>query len=173
MKLTNYMRDAFIHSVMNDTPSVDYGEQIRTAAVEAAVAELPQKVAAVWKDKTLRMWVSTSTVHFEGVGSVSLPTWTGSNSIDYRAFAARIREKVKPLCEAEAAQRKARNDLRDKLHRAAYGFTTRKALAAAMPEFAKYLPADDATANRHPPVVTNVVADFVKAGWPKDKGAQK
>ena len=58
--------------------------------------------------------------------------------------------------------------LREKLHGCAYAVTTRKALVDLLPEFEKYLPADDASVCRTLPVVQNVVSDFVKAGWPKD-----
>ena len=51
----------------------------------------------------------------------------------------------------------------------ALGASTRKGLADALPEFEKYLPADEPAAVRSLPVVANVVADFVKAGWPKGK----
>jgi hypothetical protein len=42
-----------------------------------------------------------------------------------------------------------------------------------LPEFEKYLPEDEAQAVRALPVVTNVVADFVKAGWPTKKAQKK
>ena len=42
-----------------------------------------------------------------------------------------------------------------------------------LPEFEKYLPADEQKALRSVPVVANLVADFTKAGWPKDKAARK
>jgi hypothetical protein len=49
----------------------------------------------------------------------------------------------------------------------AYACTTRKQLEEALPEFSNYLPEEEAKAARDLPVVVNVVADFVKAGWPK------
>ena len=44
---------------------------------------------------------------------------------------------------------------------------TRAALAAALPEFEKYLPADEPKALRSLPSMANVASEFVKAGWPK------
>lgn len=173
MKLTNALRNAFVRSVMDDTPSVDYAEQIREAALAAAVAEMPPKVAALWKDKATRDWVKITNISVDGCGGIYLPTSVDDRSAEKRAFSERICAAVAHLSAQAEAQRKARSDLRAKLYGAAYGFTTRKALAAAMPEFAKYLPADDAAANRSLPVVANVVADFVKAGWPKGKEGKK
>jgi len=71
------------------------------------------------------------------------------------------------LANKSAEQERQRVALRDKLKRAAASFTTRKQLAEAMPEFEKYLPADEAAAIRSLPAVTNVVGDFQRAGWPK------
>ena len=47
MKLTNIIRDAFVRSVMNDVPTVDYSEQIREVVTKEAVAQLPEKVRAL------------------------------------------------------------------------------------------------------------------------------
>jgi hypothetical protein len=69
----------------------------------------------------------------------------------------------------DAAQRKQREELESKLGGCVYSVTTRKALVSLLPEFEKYLPADDTAALRPLPVLANVVTDFVKAGWPKNK----
>jgi hypothetical protein len=47
--------------------------------------------------------------------------------------------------------------------------STRKALVDLLPEFEKYLPADEAKAIASLPAVANVLSDFVKAGWPKNQ----
>lgn len=169
MKLTNYIRDAFIASVLNDTPSVDYTEQARAAAVKDIVAQLPKKVRAVWEDKDLRDWVETTTVYLgNGLGSATVPGLYGEK----RPKLSEAGEKaVAALCELHSSQRSVREDLHNKLRSVAYACGTRKALAEALPEFEKYLPAEAQTA-RSLPVVANVVASFVKAGWPKDKKAE-
>ena len=86
-----------------------------------------------------------------------------------RAEVEALRAEVDALKAEMDASNKARKALAEKLRAVAYSVTTRKALAAALPEFEKYLPPDDAAAIRTLPVVANVVADFVKAGWPKGK----
>jgi hypothetical protein len=169
VKLTNTIRDAFIRSVMDDTPSIDYAEQIRDAAMKAAVSKMPPKVASLWKDKELRQWVRLVGFSFDVVGGVSLPAPVGDFTDEKRAYKATIEAEISTLLAKAEGQRKERLELKNKIKGAAYGYTTRKALADAMPEFAKYLPADEAAANRSLPVVANVVADFVKAGWPKGK----
>jgi hypothetical protein len=77
--------------------------------------------------------------------------------------------EVDALAEKASADKAARAVLSQRLRAVAYSVSTRKALAEALPEFAKYLPADEAEAMRTVPVIANVVADFVRAGWPKDK----
>ena len=74
---------------------------------------------------------------------------------------------------AEKEQEGIRASLKSQLKSAAHSVTTRKALAALLPEFEKYLPADEAAACKTLPVVQNIVADFAKAGWPKGKKAAK
>jgi hypothetical protein len=169
VKLTNTIRDAFVRRVMDDTPSVDYAEQIRDAAMKAAIAEMPPKIAAIWKDLELRQWLRVTGFSLDGVGGISLPAPVGDYTDEKREYKVRLERSLSEIAAKAEAQRKQRADLQDKIRRAAYGYTTRKALADAMPEFAKYLPADEAAANRSLPVVANVVADFVKAGWPKGK----
>ena len=38
MRLTNYIREAFVRSVMNDVPSIDYEEKIRNLVNKKVVA---------------------------------------------------------------------------------------------------------------------------------------
>lgn len=160
MKLTNTIRDAFVRAAMDDVPSIDYDEKIRAEAMKAAVALLPAKVRAAWLDKEARQFIATNYLTV-GNTSVSAPG-VGTNE---------WREKLRGVCAelvaAEGIQREQRGNLRARLKAVAYSVSTRKALADALPEFEKYLPADEAAALRTVPVIANVVAEFVQAGWPK------
>lgn len=164
VKLTNYLRDAFVRQVMADVPKIDYTELLRKALMKAAADKLPPKVAATWKDPALKVFINTSYANVAGQ-SVHIPrpesgfeNWRTEVETDTAVLA---------LAEKHTAQKQHLADLESKVHSVAYGVTTRKALADALPEFAKYLPPDEAAAIRSLPVVANVVADFVKAGWPK------
>lgn len=42
MKLTNYIRDAFVASVMNDVPTIDYAKQAQDVFMPAYLATLPK-----------------------------------------------------------------------------------------------------------------------------------
>lgn len=167
MKLTNYMRDAFVRSAMNDVPKVEYDEQIRALAMKTALAALPAKVQAVWKDPDLKHHLETTYIHFRFAGvSLQIPGAVGDG-----AARKHVEEACAPLTNKAIAQTKAHDELERRLRAVAYGVTTRKALADALPEFVKYLPADEPAAIRTLPAIANVVSDFVKAGWPKEKRA--
>lgn len=165
MRLTNTIRDAFIRAVMQDVPKVDHDETARKLVLDDSAAQLPPKIKALVRSAETAPFVRTTDY------------WTNMTDLGiYRAYAASGDKytptadtlvKLKALNDAKREQEAARKALRSKLHAVAYGSTTRKNLADALPEFEKYLPADELAASRSLPVVANVVAEFVKAGWPK------
>lgn len=165
MKLTNYMRDAFIEAVMADVPAVDYQAQA-DALVRDHVAKEFAKVFP-------RIDITSPEV-LEWIRPAYIRTPGALNSVRAHApdsMSLKGNEKVWKKLEALSGQlhrqQQTRTALRDRLKSVAYSCTTRKALLAALPEFEKYLPEDEPAALRTLPVVANVVADFVKAGWPK------
>lgn len=166
MRLTNTLRDAFVRAAMQDVPSVDYQEQMQKLITDDAVAQLPPKVRAIYQDPNLRHFVNTTYAY--RYGSVSIPC----SSDGYKPTDA-TSAAYKKLDEAKDAQSARRNELERKLKSCALACSTRKALADMLPEFEKYLPADEAAACRTLPVVANVVSDFVRAGWPKGAKSQK
>lgn len=172
MKLTNYIRDAFIKAAMADVPrSKDYDNLLTDKVLAVFVARLPAPVLKVWKDSSTRGYLRTSAFNGFGV-AVGVPCMGDGNRYSYIEENDLTADERKPL-DALHAEWQAETDTRDALERklrsAAYGCTTRKALADLLPEFAHYLPPEEAPAGRTLPVVTNMVADFVKAGWPKNK----
>ncbi len=166
MRLSNVMRDAFIRTAMAEVPRVDYEEAISKAARADAALQLPPKVLALYNNKELSHFIAQSR---QRVGGQYVYVPSGG---DYRPTPAANLE-VERLSAAREKQSELHNTLRCKLRACAYSCSTRKALAALMPEFEKYLPADEVAASRSVPVVLNVVSDFVKAGWPKTKKAPK
>lgn len=169
MKLTNYMRDAFVRAAMLDVPAIQYDDKIRALAMKTALAQLPAKVAAIYNDPKTREHIETTWVNLKGACiTLSVPGACGDGTHRTGVEAA-----CKALVEADAAQKEARGSLERRLRAVAYGVTTRKALVDALPEFEKYLPADEPAAIKTLPVIANVVSDFVKAGWPKGKKPAK
>ncbi len=164
MRLTNTIRDAFIRSAMNDVPSVDYTEQIRKLALDDIVDQLPEPVRKIWNDTKTRCYIETTWGNFGGV-SVTHPC------DGHRAkLTSQGEKKLAVVIEKQKAQKELHDALRQKLRSAAYACSTRKALAEMLPEFEKYLPADEAKAAAvNLPAIANIVTDFVKAGWPKNQ----
>ena len=165
MKLTNTIRDAFIRSAMNDVPSIDYIEQVRSLVLADSIAQLPPKVRALAKDKELCHFVETSNFYAGTLGIHSVHTGRG----DTFKPSSEVNAKIDALRTENDAQSKSLRDLNAKLKSVAYSVTTRKALADMLPEFEKYLPADEQAAIKTLPAVANIVSDFTKAGWPKGK----
>lgn len=167
MKLTNYLRDAYITSVMTDVPHEAYEDQIHKQILDDAVAQLPGPVRAIWKNSDLQGYLDLSSVYpVARTGCVQVPCLNPKNFKLTDAAMTRVLE----LVNLRDGQSSRLNSLRTRLRSIAYGCTTRKALAEALPEFEKYLPKEEET-SRNLPVIANVVSDFVKAGWPK--GAKK
>lgn len=169
MRLTNYMRDAFITAAMNDVPKVAYNEQAEKLAREHLKKTFETIFPGIDSNGPANSWLEKCSVSLPG----SLQN-IYAIAPSYRVLETdpKIWPKLSDIAEKHKAQNKALQDLRDKLRNVAYSCTTRKALADALPEFEKYLPEDEAKAIRSLPVVTNVVADFVKAGWPKQNAGK-
>lgn len=174
MKLTNYMRDAFINAVMADVPTVDVKgieDKVHKIVIDDALTRAPTEVKAMWADNKLRPWVNTICVGFSKKthGAFFCSVYVPAVGYAESDMSPKALEKVKALGAEKAQAEVKRSELHDMLRRAAYGCSTRKQLAEALPEFEKYLPADEGKAIRSLPVVANVVSEFVKAGWPKGK----
>ena len=168
MKLTNMIRDAFVRAAMDDVPSVDFEEQYRKLMTDDAVSQLPPAVRKLWDNKATRDYVHLTQVGYRYCSfSAYVPGMR-----DYKP-SAEAAEKGQALKAQQEAQEATRRQLRENLKSAAYSVSTRKALVDMLPEFEKYLPADEAAANRSVPVIANLVADFSKAGWPKGKKPSK
>lgn len=178
MKLTNAIRDAFIRAAMDDVPQTDYKSAATKMLQEWADKQaLPLNVQVLLADENTRHFVESYTEHFKYTDD---KTWRGDH-VSYIAYGdddlwpqvpAPVAKRVKAEMANHKKQQTQRDELRGKLRAAAYSVTTRKALVELLPEFEKYLPLEVASTSRRVPVVIqNVVADFVKAGWPKPKAA--
>ena len=164
MKLTQSIRDAFVRAAIADVPHEDYREQARPLALKAAIDALPPKVREVYDDQKTRGYVKMGTFCYCSL-TVSVP-------MSYEGFTAdaSLKKKIDALLAKEKTQKERDQNLRAMLKGAAYSVTTRKALAELLPEFEKYLPADDTAAKKAMlPAVANIATEFMKAGWPKKK----
>lgn len=160
MRLTNSIREAFVRSVMNDVPSVDYVSLMQKEANLIGRAMMPPEVAAAYEKHP--DWFEPE---WTNIGR-----WCGYGPFPHRnaSFRAEHIQSMDRLKALKDEQDQAHGRLRNQLQQAAASATTTKALAEMFPEFAKYLPAEE-TKSRNLPAIANVVADFVKAGWPKNQ----
>lgn len=157
MKLTNYLRDAFLKAAMDDVPKTDYQELIRAEVKK--IHQVLLKKAGIEAVDFARL--DRNSVYINGT-SYAIP---GIFRSEEKMFAT---PAIDALAKAAKEQSTARNTLEEKLRGIAYGCTTRKQLVELLPEFEKYLPAEQAKTSNLP-AISNVVGDFIRAGWPKDK----
>jgi hypothetical protein len=171
MKLTNYLRDAFVSAAMADVPSADFGkltDKAHAIVIDDILAQAPAEIRKLWKSTATRPWVHSAYMGFNerlhgfSFSSLYIPSPSYGVKMTEAGIAA-----VKTLGDEAKAAAKTHDDLKSKLKAVAASCNTRKQLAEALPEFESYLPADEGAALRSLPVVANVVTDFVKAGWPK------
>lgn len=159
VRLTVYMRQAFVSAVMNDVPQIDYRTQIQKYVEKESAALVPEELRPMLTKYPA--WFPTRRYYFDSWGSVYTPV------PDDIVFPERVKNEVRRLSKLHDEQNAARRELELKLKSVALGCTTKKRLEESLPEFKKYLPADEAEACRSLPAIANVVSDFVKAGWPK------
>ena len=165
MKLTNYMRDAFIRAVMNDVPAVDYQAQADAIVRDHVAKEFAKAFPRIdMTSPEVLEWIQES--YISTPGALNGVRVRAPKSMSLKGN-EKLWKKLDALSGQMHRQQQTRDALMSRLKSVAYSCSTRKALLAALPEFEKYLPEDEPAAVRTLPVVANVVADFVKAGWPK------
>lgn len=173
MRLTNYIRDAFIEAAMQDVPvKCNHSEEIRKLAFADVFSRLPKDIQKIWKENGEARSFLIERHDSIADTSFAYPS-TDKYSNGKRSISAEAKAKIDALKAEMDADSRIRKDLRDKLKGAAYSCTTTKQLRDLLPEFDQYLPAEEEQTCRTLPAVANLVADFTKAGWPKKAKAAK
>lgn len=164
MRLNKTHKDAFVRAVMDDLPCIDYNEQAKQLVEEYFAAKCPADIVAFNKKhpgllKTQRV---ATPYPLNGVYTpFALEACHNTESAHPVLW-----KKLVPLAEASAAQSAKAKELRAKVRGLIEACSTRKQAAERMPEFEKYLPAEETAPLANLPV-SNVVAELVSAGWPK------
>lgn len=172
MKLNKYIREAFVRAAMDDVPHVDYAQQARDLARKTAYDALPANIKAIADDPIFEGCLNRTYIALPGVFcGVRVVGHQDEWGIADNPRFALVWEQLKEMSRLAKEQDDRRKALKSKLESAAAAVTTRKALATMLPEFEKYLPADYAPAIKTLPMCANLVADFMDAGWPKEKTA--
>lgn len=162
MKLTRTLRQAFVRAVIGDVPKIDYLTQACDTAMKFGVAGLPGDVKAIYK--VAPEFIAIQKAYVSHLGYVYFP---GKDNLTDKQQA-----ELDQLSDKAAAQREAHRELEEKLIGVANSVQTVKALKELLPEFAKYMPDETGSTMNLPAIaIANVVADFVKAGWPDKQKA--
>ncbi len=169
MKLTKAIREAFVRSVMNDVPMVDYDEQASKLVLAALDAFWVGNIGPLAQRQKMVEHKIISGTYYNLPNPLHSTYGYGPDTYRWVDQQPALHNELCAIAKEKHAQNIRHEELRRKIEGVANSVTTRKALADALPEFEKYLPEDAPAAVRSLPVVQNVVADFVKAGWPKAK----
>lgn len=167
MRLTNTIREAFVRAAMHDVPKIDYEEQAQKIAKDALSAALPDSIKKIIKDELQCEYLNREYITMPRRFSNFYFFAQRNDCGVLQSRHPKVWEKVTELHAKYEQQIKDHNELSIKLTAVANSVTTRKALVMALPEFEKYLPADEEKAVRTLPAIANVVSEFTKAGWPK------
>lgn len=166
MRLTKEDKQAFVHAVMDDVPSVDYDEQVRARLEEWGFNALPQALKAVAKEfpDYFEIQYIPTPAGFPGVFVICPPHLCGHN---FERAVPEVWAELMVIGEKKMAQDKIHAELRSKVTALINGCTTLKQAQERLPEFAKYLPANrDGSFITNLPVA-NTLVDLQNAGGPK------
>lgn len=168
MRLTNFLREAFVRAAMHDVPKIDYQEQAHKYARDVIKAKFKEAFPKMDYDTAAKSsWFRDAYISLPyHLSNISVPVSCGSNMLSSDPVVWAKLEEFSTLRQEEDNKICA---LRSKLEGVAAACTTRKQLLEALPEFEQYLPEEEAKAAKNLPAVANVLSDFVKAGWPKNQ----
>ena len=147
MKLTNYLRDSFIHSVSNDTPKPMFDVE---AAQAAAVKLMHPKVRSIYKDEELRKSLVSHQKYFTSDGY-------------HRVVLGNVAQE--DVFGPHEAAIKARDDAMYMVKSVAYGCTTLKQLREQLPDLVAHMPTEDGAKITNLPATTGVMDALKAAGF--------
>ena len=168
MRLNKYHKDAFVEGVLQDLPATDYDEVAQKLVRDAIVERMPAKVRAVYDDKDVRHWLRNEWMSMPG----SLQNFHCVSGSNIGEVPGELKERLIELSQLKREQTSKKDAFGHKIRAAIDSCQTRKQALELLPEFEKYLPKDmTSTGVSNLPVICNLVAELVQAGWPKDKDA--
>jgi hypothetical protein len=165
MRLTKYDKQAFVSSVMQDVPRIDYDEQAQAFITASVVASLPPKVREVYDDPKLRDYLDASWVSTPGYLN-SFCCHGGANFEPTPEFSRKLEE----FSELKRDQTQARGKLEAKLQAAINSCSTLRQARERLPEFLAYLPKEEEPL-KNLPAVANLVVSLIDAGWQQKEAA--
>jgi hypothetical protein len=172
MRLTKADKNAFVARVMADVPSIDFAQIVQDEVANKCERQLPREVKAL-----LGTSLDGYVARFNVSAYVSVPT--DDEDVDeylFRAYAVgqnedEVCDVLKEVASQYVTARKQQEDslaeLKHNLRNYVNACSTVERLETVLPEFIRYIikPTDVETANF--PVASNLITDFMRAGWPK------
>lgn len=160
-RLTKVTRAAFVRAVMDDVPDIDV--DVCSEELQAIIYRyVPAEVQAVFDLDPTWLEGQSQAVHGEGGCKWVRYRWYEYSNENLPAEATAYLDRLQE-------RRHERGALKDKLTGIADGAKTVKELRTMLPEFEKYMPDETPVARKQLPVLSNLMADVVKMGWPKGK----
>jgi hypothetical protein len=155
MKFTQLIRESIVKAVMADVPFVDYMEKARSLVNKQAIvfrkkAGIPEGINERLCHKHVLILGSYTYVY----GA------TGDEAQSIKDLPA-----IEALAALHTEQGTKHLALQSLITSAMASVKTLNQAVEAFPEFEKYYPKENISV-RSLPALTNVVSDFVKAGWP-------
>ena len=188
MKLSKKHREDFVEAVMSDVPSANYPTQAedrarllyKQIAKEVGVSNIPLERLGM---RRCSIYVFKHRQSHKFVCDGQEAGWGWKDIDRYCFFSIGLhgltQEEVEDFIEKDPEiqklvdlfieEKNKHADLRQKVTAVIAACSTLKQAKEALPEFEKYLPAEPGNVDRSLPVVGNLVADLVKAGWPAKK----
>lgn len=148
MRLTNYLREAFVRNVSNNIPVVKAPSF--TLIQEMCYNLADPRLKIIYDDEKLRDQLQRSWVYLEETRGYICPL-----GVNWEELPAVINYREKLQKRREAI---------DKLRRATYACKTLKELREALPDLTDYMPDEDKPAKISVPMVVGVVEDLTAAG---------
>lgn len=166
-------REDFVSSVMADVPKISYVDMLESEARKDLESQLPAEIKKLMKSELAKYLGKSyiSVTHYrdlEGAGSISIQT-----AAQHEKFSDAFRTRRAELIKMHNDQHEKHRLLKQNLRATADACRTDKQLSERLPEFSKYIPKKGGSVVKAQlPALANLVADFTKAGWPKDKKAK-
>ena len=180
MRLNNSHRSAFVHSVMNDTPAIDNVSRVQALINKSLAETLDENIKAllrspsrdVLKELTVytRIYDDNFPRYLYGIVQHQKIGSTVSYLTDiYEIVGPEAQAQIQDLINEQINNSKMRVELKLKLEGIVKACTTDTQLEKALPEFEEYIPKEGVKTKDNLPAVANLITDFTKLGWPKDK----
>ena len=155
MKLTNYMRDFFVESVLKSLKNVDYREKYQSILQEDAIKQLPEKL----QDKSLHGYLESERIYINDFGCM------GSVYVKNNKYkpSDEIKEKLKFIHADFEKQRNLLASVRGTVRALIYRATTvEKAKLILDESLHKYLPVKQEIADPINALATTELMDNLK-----------